>query len=118
MAVAAPKDTENLMTKIDALEKTEGDKLVAFVKAINADIEALKLEVKFIFYYLFLTSSLITLNSLIILKKEKLTNLPPLEDMTVELKAYYFPEKCGHLNAFETYGEKDNLTLDFKLKGT
>ena len=114
MAVAAPKDTENLMTKIDALEKTEGDKLVAFVKAINADIEALKLEVK----YLFLIISLITLNSLIILKKEKLTNLPPLEDMTVELKAYYFPEKCGHLNAFETYGEKDNLTLDFKLKGT
>ena len=114
MAVAAPKDTENLMTKIDALEKTEGDKLVAFVKAINADIEALKLEVK----YLFLIISLITLNSLIILKKEKLTNLPPLEDMTVELKAYYFPEKCGHLNAFETYSEKDNLTLDFKLKGT
>jgi len=44
--------------------------------------------------------------------------LPPLEEMTVELKAYYFPEKCGHLNAWESYGEKGNLTTDFKLKGT
>ena len=62
---------------------------------------------------------MITKNSFqIFLKKEKLTNLPPLENMTLELKAYYFPEKCAHLNAWESWGEKDNLTTDFKLKGT
>lgn len=56
MSISAPKDTENLLSKIDALEKTEGDKLVSFVKAINADIEALKLEVThsiLIIFYLF-----------------------------------------------------------------
>ncbi len=44
-SVPVPKDTQNVLSKLDALEKSEGDKLVEFVKRISAEIEALKLEV-------------------------------------------------------------------------
>ena len=50
------------------------------------------------------------------MQKEKLTNLPPLEEMTVELQAYYFPEKCTHTDYWKHFGEKEDMVN--KLKGT
>jgi hypothetical protein len=39
-----------------------------------------------------------------------------LEEMTVELQAYYFPEKCKHNDFWKHHGEKDKYVN--KLKGT
>ncbi len=56
-----------------------------------------------------------------LIKKEKLTNLPPLEQMTVELQAYYFPEKCNHTDYWKNHGESDKYVDKLEkddLKGT
>ena len=40
-----PKDNENLLAKIDQLEKEENAKFVEFMKSVAKDVEALKAEV-------------------------------------------------------------------------
>lgn len=57
------------MSKIEQQEKQEDAALAQFLKDVSSKIESLKSE------------------------KFKLTNIPPLEEMTRELEVYYFPEK-------------------------
>lgn len=65
-----PKDNDNLLSKIDQMEKDENAKLVEFLKSVSKEIESLNAE------------------------KFKLNNIPPLEEMTAELEVYYFPERA------------------------
>ena len=46
-----PKDNENLLSKIDQLEKEENAKLVEFLKNISKEIEALNAEVLQKFFF-------------------------------------------------------------------
>ena len=51
-------------------------------------------------------------------EKLKLSNIPPLEEMTIELEAYYFPEKSQKfynevINEVDYYAKK----LEDKKKG-
>ena len=43
----APKDTEDLLSKVNVLEKEEGAKLVEFVNELSAKIDVLQAEVHF-----------------------------------------------------------------------
>lgn len=86
-----PKDTDNLLAKIESMEKQETAKLVEFLKSINVEIEGLNAE------------------------KFKLNNIPPLEEMTVELEAYYFPEKAPQHKDF--LDEEDLYTKKLNSHG-
>ncbi len=50
----APKDTENLLSKVDQQEKEENARLVEYLKGVAKLIEGLKAEVTFLISYNFL----------------------------------------------------------------
>ena len=76
-----PKDSENALSKIDQAERQEEASLAEFMKEISQKIEGLRAE------------------------KFRLTNVPPLEEMTKELEVYYFPDRKVSFEHF--VGEKD-----------
>ncbi|RNA44878.1 ATP synthase subunit mitochondrial [Brachionus plicatilis] len=88
-----PKDTENAVSKIDQSEKEEVARLTEFLKQISQATETLKAE------------------------KFKLNNIPPLEEMTMELDAYYFPEKADIYKSILEEEDAYAKILEAKKKG-
>ncbi|CAF1089195.1 unnamed protein product [Brachionus calyciflorus] len=93
LQVPFPKDNENVLSKINQSEKEEHARLAEFLKQIHQTIEALKSE------------------------KFKLTNIPPLEEMTMELEAYYFPEKRDVYKSIVEEEDPYAKILEDKKKG-
>ena len=53
-----------------------------------------------------------------VVQKEKLQNIPPLEEMTAELEVYYFPEKAVDQELKEFVEMKDPYMASIEARKT
>jgi hypothetical protein len=124
--VPFPRDGDNLVSKIDQSEKEEDTKLSNYLKGIAKLTEDLKAEVRIIQiqtlnfethkqYFLSFYLSFVYFSNLI--QKFKLTNIPPLEEMTKELEIYYFPERAPTYKGFVEDEDLYAKMLEDKKKG-
>jgi len=88
-----PKDTENLISKIDKVEKEENTRLAEILKQVVKKVESLKAE------------------------KHKLENIPPLEEWTKELEVYYFPERTPTYKEIVEAEDPYQKMIDDRKKG-